>query len=208
MFKDSLTGKKHQYVVAAVLVKQVLQGIHNESGRQGQYRTLYLAKQRFFWVSMEWDVQEYVRCCTRCVVNKAPEPEGSAPLKSVTTRSRLEMVCVDFWSAEVTAGKNVDVLIITDHFTKMAYAFLCHEQSARHVAFQLWEDTSVSMDSQKESHPDQGASFESQLIQELLLITGVKKCRTMAYHPMGNGIVERFNRTLGGMVRALPPRSK
>ncbi|XP_016356845.1 uncharacterized protein LOC107699913 [Sinocyclocheilus anshuiensis] len=57
-------------------------------------------------------------------------------------------------------------------------------------------------------HSDQGANFESQLIRELLQVAGVKKSRTTAYHPMGNGLVERFNRTLGSMIRALPPRSK
>lgn len=57
-------------------------------------------------------------------------------------------------------------------------------------------------------HSDQGANFESHLIRELLQVAGVKKSRTTAYHPMGNGLVERFNRTLGSMIRALPPRSK
>lgn len=54
VFKDSVTGKKHyQYVVAAALVKQALQGTHDEAGHQGQNRTLNLARQRFFWVGME-----------------------------------------------------------------------------------------------------------------------------------------------------------
>lgn len=55
---------------------------------------------------------------------------------------------------------------------------------------------------------DQGANFESQLISELLRISGVKKSHTTPYHPMGNGSVERFNRTLGGMIRALSPEEK
>ncbi|RXN22815.1 interleukin-1 receptor accessory -like 1-A isoform X3 [Labeo rohita] len=49
---------------------------------------------------------------------------------------------------------------------------------------------------QERIHSDQGANFESQLIRELLEVAGVKKSRTTAYHPMGNGHVERFNRTL------------
>ncbi|KAJ8333555.1 hypothetical protein SKAU_G00415630 [Synaphobranchus kaupii] len=39
-------------------------------------------------------------------------------------------------------------------------------------------------------------------------MAGVHKSHTTPYHPMGNGITERFNRTLGGMIRALPPKSK
>lgn len=39
-------------------------------------------------------------------------------------------------------------------------------------------------------------------------LAGVKKSRTTAYHPMGNGHTERFNCTLGSMIRALSPRVK
>ncbi|KAL7874464.1 hypothetical protein SRHO_G00054340 [Serrasalmus rhombeus] len=54
----------------------------------------------------------------------------------------------------------------------------------------------------------EGANFESSLIAELLLLAGVSKSHTTPYHPMGNGQAERFNRTLGNMIRTLPPRSK
>lgn len=38
VFKDSVTGKKrYQYVVAAALVKQALQGTHNEAGHRGSF---------------------------------------------------------------------------------------------------------------------------------------------------------------------------
>lgn len=46
------------------------------------------------------------------------------------------------------------------------------------------------------------------MIAELLLVSGVRKSHTTPYHPMGNGQTERFNRTLGNMIRSLPPRLK
>lgn len=207
--KDPLSGKRrHQYVTPSSLREQILQGVHDEAGHQGQSRTLYLARQRFFWIDMERDVREYVRCCMRCVASKTPEPEGRAPLESIKTTRPLELVCIDFWSAEDTGGKSVDVLVITDHFTKMAHAYPCHDQSARQVARQLWDRYFCVYGFPERIHADQGANFESHLIEELLQVAGVKKSRTTAYHPMGNGQVERFNRTLGGMIRALPPRAK
>ena len=39
-------------------------------------------------------------------------------------------------------------------------------------------------------------------------MAGVKKSHTTPYHPMGNGITERFNRTFGVMIRSLPLKSK
>jgi len=207
--KDVLTKKRRlQYVVPSSLVKQVLEGIHDEAGHQGQGRTLSLARQRFFWVSLERDVREYVKCCKRCVVSKTPEPEGRAPLESIKTSSPLELVCIDFWSAENSSGRSMDVLVLTDHFTKMAHAFPCKDQSAKQVARLLWDRYFCVYGFPERIHSDQGANFCSQLIHELLLVAGVRKSRTTAYHPMGNGHVERFNRTLGGMIRALPPRAK
>ncbi|XP_038128016.1 uncharacterized protein LOC119774555 [Cyprinodon tularosa] len=57
-------------------------------------------------------------------------------------------------------------------------------------------------------HSDQGTNFESKLIAELLQLAGVAKSHTTAYHPMGNGVTERFNRTLGSMLRTLPLKEK
>ena len=50
-------------------------------------------------------------------------------------------------------------------------------------------------------HSDQGCNFESALLRETLDSFGVKKSRTTAYHPQGDGMIERFNRSLLQMLR-------
>lgn len=37
---------------------------------------------------------------------------------------------------------------------------------------------------------------------------GMEKSHTTPYHPMGNGVVEQFNCTVGNMIRALEPKAK
>uniref|UniRef100_A0A3P9LLK5 Gypsy retrotransposon integrase-like protein 1 n=1 Tax=Oryzias latipes TaxID=8090 RepID=A0A3P9LLK5_ORYLA len=200
--------KSYQFVVPVSLRRKVLCGVHDEAGHQGQHRTLYLARQRFHWLGLSSDVAEYVKHCRRCVVSKAPEPEARAPLESIHTSEPLELVCVDFWSAEDSSNRSLDVLVVTDHFTKMAHAFLCPNQSAKAVAHQLWHNYFCVYGFPRRLHSDQGATFESALIAELLSVAGVQKSHTTPYHPMGNGSCERMNRTLGNMIRALPPRAK
>lgn len=127
--KDPVTKfTRYQFIVPDSLISEVLRGIHDEAGHQGQGRTLFLARQRFSWVGLENDTRDYVKRCQRCVVSKTPEPEGRAPLEGIRTVSPLELVCIDFWSAEDSSGKSVGVLVVTDHFTKMVNAFLCKNQ--------------------------------------------------------------------------------
>lgn len=207
--KNPITRKKrHQYVVPLALREATLQGCHDEAGHQGQDRTFSLVRQRFYWTSMERNVRDHVRCCPRCVMGKTQEPEGRAPLESIRTTAPMQLVCIDFWTAEDSKNRPVDVLVVTHHFTRLAHAFYCPDQTAKQVARRLWDHFFCYYGFPERLHSDQGANFESELIAALLQVSGVKKSRTTAYHPMGNGSAERFNRTLGNMIRTLPPRTK
>uniref|UniRef100_A0A8C1HXU3 Gypsy retrotransposon integrase-like protein 1 n=1 Tax=Cyprinus carpio carpio TaxID=630221 RepID=A0A8C1HXU3_CYPCA len=207
--KDPISRqRRHQYVLPQHMVEKALHGLHDLAGHQGQARTVHLAKQRFFWPKMEHEIREYVKCCKRCILAKTPEPAARAPLESIQTSAPMELVCLNFWSAEDSKQHSVDVLVLTDHFTKLAHAFPCINQTAKQVARKLWDHVFCVYGFPERIHTDQGTNFESELIAELLTLSGVSKSRTTAYHPMGNGITERFNRTLGNMLRSLPLRSK
>ena len=53
-----------------------------------------------------------------------------------------------------------------------------------------------------------GANFETKVIRKPCDIADIKKTRTTLYHPMGNGMVERFNKTLLTMMATLPEVKK
>lgn len=110
-----------------------------------------------------------------------------APLESVKTSRPLELVLADFWSAEDSSNKSLDVSVLADHFTKLAQAYLCPNQSTKVVAKQLWDNFFYIYGFPERIHSDQGASFESSLISEMLQLAGVQKSHTTPYHPMGNG---------------------
>ena len=94
-------------------------------------------------------------------------------------------------------------MVITDHFTKYALAIPTRDQTAKTTAEALYNNFILHYGIPTKLHSDQGAIFESQIIKELCQITGTIKSRTTVYHPMGNGITERYNRTLLDMLGTL-----
>lgn len=66
-------------------------------------------------------MHDHVKKCPRCVLSKVPEPAVRTTLESIKTTAPLELVCIEFWSAEEWNNKSVDVLVITDHFTKLVH---------------------------------------------------------------------------------------
>lgn len=72
------------------------------------------------------------------------------------------------------------------------------------MAKKLWDGFFCVYGLPQRIHSDQGSNFESELLAELLELSGVGKSHTSPYHPMGNGATERFNRTLGNMQQKWP----
>ena len=53
-----------------------------------------------------------------------------------------------------------------------------------------------------------GANFTSKTTRKLCEIDGMKKTQSTQYHPMGNGMVERFNKTLLNMLETRQDHQK
>ncbi|KAL2085048.1 hypothetical protein ACEWY4_020566 [Coilia grayii] len=78
--KDQVSEMKRlQFVVPDSFKYEVLKGIHDSAGRQGQVRSLGLARQRLLYHT-DRDVKENVNQCSRCVISKMTDPEVRAPL--------------------------------------------------------------------------------------------------------------------------------
>ena len=98
--------------------------------------------------------------------------------------------------------------MITDHFSRYAQAIPTRNQKATTTAKVLFENFFLHYGFPAVLHSDKGANFESKVIRKPCEIAGVKKSRTTPYHPMVNGMVERYNKTLLNMLRTLSDNQK
>ena len=181
-------------------------GCHDEVGHQGRVRTLSLLRERFFWPNMQVEATQHIAKCSRCLKRKST-PQV-APLQPILVSQPLELVHLDYLSLEPSKGNIENVLVITDHFTRYALAYASKTQTAQATARILLDNFICHYGFPEQFISDQGRNFESDLIQELCKIAGVKKLHTTPYHPQSNGQCERFNSTLCNMLGTLSDEEK
>ena len=184
-----------------------LRYVHDEMGHLGRDRSLELLRERYFWIGMHQSVADHIANCGRCIRRKDWNPQR-APLVNTVTSQPMELVCVDFLKLEPSQGGIENVLVVTDHFTKYAQAYATRNQTARTTARVLYENFFIHYGFPRRLHSDQGRNFESKMLRELCDMANIRKSRTTPYHPMGNGIAERFNSTLLNMLGTLDPKKK
>ena len=198
----------HQFVLPLPFRKRVVLACHDEMGHLGMDRTLLLLQDRVYWPGMSRDVREHIRACGRCKWCK--EKPQREEIDQTEAQYPLELVHVDFLTigGKKDPRKDINVLVVTDHFTRFAQAYVTTSQTAVTVAKVLFTQYFTHYGWPTKLITDQGSQFEGALFTQLMKEADVRKIRTTPYHPEGNAQCERFNRTLLSMLGTMPPDAK
>ena len=190
-------------VVPRELVDEILHLMHDApfAGHLGVTKTVAKIRERFHWTGLNQDVEDWCRRCELCIKLKPPQKAGRAPLVSVQPGYPLERVALDILGPlpESDLG-NRYIMVVGDYFTKWTEAYPIPNQEAITIARKLVDEFVCRFGAPETLHTDQGRNFESNLFKELCRLLGIVKTRTSAYHPEGDGMIERFNRTVVSML--------
>ena len=166
----------------------------SSAGHLGFEKTTSKMRQVCYWVGMLQDIDKYCRECIVCQRTKPPAPT-TAPLINIPIGRQWEMVAVDILEVPVSQNSNRYLLVIQNYMTKWAEAIPIPNQTAACIVTEL-----IRVFSQYGIpdivHSDKGRNFESTILLETLNAFDVTESHTTAYHPSGDGLVERFNRSL------------
>jgi transposase InsO family protein len=190
-------------VVSRKMRGHVLDLSHNNpcSGHMGVTRCVERLQCQYYWPGMASEVQLWIAECELCSRRKPLVPTQRAPMQSIPIAKPMELWAMDIMGPlPVTARGNQYVLVMSDHFTKWVETVLMANQCADTVARAFVDQVITRHRIPDRILTDQGRNFESDLMKRVMQLLGVKKVRTSPYHPQTDGQVERFNRTLKGIL--------
>ena len=202
------TSKYMQIVLPSDFHPLVFKELHEKMGHLGVEKVVDLALQRFYWPKMAADIKQHIRTKCRCVAAKKPNVKERAPLNPIEAQYPFQMISVDFTELERCKGNYRYGMVVIDHFTRFSQFYATRNKSARAAADKLFNEFILQFGLPERIHHDQGREFNNKLFTELHRFTGIKSSNTTPYHPMGDGQVERQNRTLGNMLKALSKNEK
>ena len=206
--KSGLLYRNQQVVLPQKFRSTVYCELHEEMGHLVFERVLALARERFYWPHMRRDIENFIHhtCC--CLKQRRPNLTTREPLQPIITAAPFQLVSIAFMHIERSSGGYEYILVVVDHFTKFAQAYPTRNKTAITAADKIFNDFIPRFGFSERIHHDMGGEFENRLFKRLEELSGVMHSRTTPYHPQGNGLVERMNRTLFSMLRTLPEAHK
>ena len=150
---------------------------------------------------MATEGRKAVKFCERCIKHEGEG--GKSPLHPIVATCPLDLINIDYIMIEVSGDSQLktqptlkNVLVVTDHFTRHAMAFITKDQKARTITEVLHKEYFAIFKAPACMMRDLDPNFTSNIIAELFTLFGVQQVRTTLYHPQSNGKTERFHQTL------------
>ena len=201
-YKESL----QQIVVPVTLRQRILKLAHDGvmAGHLGSAKTVSRIFQHFYWPDLEKDVIRFCRSCDVCQRTIPKGKVGKVPLGSMPMIAQpFSRVALDLIGPlPITSGKHRYILTIVDYASRFPEAVPLKNKESETVAEALLAVYS-RIGFPDEVFHDQGTEFMSNVMNEVNRLLSIKSLNTTPYHPMANGLNERFNGVLKSMLRKM-----
>ena len=190
-------------VVPEPFRREVFNLIHNLA-HPGTKSTCKLISARFVWNGLNRDVRRWTRTCNACQQSKIHRHTTAPIHKFDLPDRRFDDIHVDIVGPLPQSHGFCYLFTCIDRYTRWTEAIPMVDMTAESCARALLDGWISRFGLPRSIMSDRGRQFESNLWASLMLLLGIKRNRTTAYHPQSNGIVERFHRQLKTSLKARP----
>ncbi|XP_053385664.1 uncharacterized protein LOC128550494 [Mercenaria mercenaria] len=198
--------KSRQLIVPKCLRETVMKVAHDSllSGHLGIRKTSDRVLGEFYWPGVMAEVRRYCQSCSICQRTIAKGRVSKVPLgKMPLIDTPFKRVAVDIVGPiePMTDRKNRYILTMVDYATRYPEAIALPSIETERVAEAL-VDMYSRLGVPEEMLTDCGSQFTSELMAEVSRLLSLRQLTTTPYHPMCNGLVEKFNGSLKQMLKA------
>ena len=213
LFKYQRDPRAHrnavQLAVPVTLRTPFMEAFHERAGHPGIERSYQALRQRAYWPGMREAMVQHVSECHECAMAKKPcQSFGTTILPGVPSRP-FDTVYADVLTLpeSTPVGPNQLVysklLIFCDALTRWVEAIpLPSEPTSEEIIEAFIENIVSRFGVPRCLVCDRGSNLISKLCQEVYDLLGVDMKPSTSYHHNTSGLVERYNRTLAGLLRA------
>ena len=189
------------------LKRGVIQAFHDSptAGHPGISNTYAMMKKDLWWPNMKQDIEEYVKGCAGCQMNKINTQPLKPDMIPITSEHTLpfQTIAMDFITKLPKSGKYDTILTITDHDCSKAAIFIpCQETiTAEGVAALYLRYVFTRHGTPKKIISDRDTRFTSKFAKGLCESLKIHQNISTAYHPRTDGQSERTNQWLEQYLR-------
>jgi hypothetical protein len=201
-FKNS-SSPVLQLLVPQCMRKSLILHCHTGmcGGHLGFKKTVEQIRRRAFWLGWRGDVKRFCNRCADCNSYHRGKLSKSAALQPIIAGAPFERLSIDLTGPHVRSSKGaVYILTCADPFTKWVEAFPIPNKEATTVAKVLVEQVFCRFGVPIALLSDRGKEVDGRIMNEVCKLLDIDKMRTTSYKPSTNAAIERFHRTLNGML--------
>lgn len=199
--KDGKLFREDRQIIPREDVIQTIDKIYKdpEIGFRSAGKTWQYVKSRYEGITAT-DVMNYMKNNTTAQIIKQPKPNKVNKPIVVGGPMKLFQVDLSDVSRWASLNNNINYLLCAiDVFTKFAAVRPITNKTATSVS-KAMDDILTEYGAPGAIQSDNGSEFIAEEFRKVLEYHDVKQIFSSPYHPRSNGVVERFNRTLKGMI--------
>lgn len=186
-----------------------LHAFHDQQGHQGRERTWQALRRQVYWPTSYNDVAEHVMRCHECCFSKQHRTvsRGVVPALGRYPFDLVTVDLVDMVYAHLGSTKGYrKCLVFVDSLSRWVEAVALKSDPTAEEYVQLFcEHVVARYGVPRALRSDRGSNLSAVIVAAVNSAIGTKMLVSKAHHHESAASVERFNKTLEEMVRAVDP---
>ncbi len=189
-------------IVPNELRREALRHIPEESGHLGQHKSVFNAKEFFYFPNFGKDVREFAKACVTCQKLKTSSGLQQQWQELPPVDQSMERVCIGITETGSEAIGQKYVLTVIDHFSRFVNLYPMAARTVESVISKL-DMVLEAYGAPRVLLADNAREFCSERLRTWCRENWARLFHSTPYDPQGNSISERMHRTMKSVLTPL-----